>query len=132
MHEPAVFTLSTVKFPTIVVEVVQASGVEVMLKELVVAVALFASVTLTVMVLLVSDPEDVPLITPVLEFKPRPVGSVPLASANVLEPAPPADDNVNEYGVPVVAFNPVVGVVMESAAPVVTLKVNVVSIGENS
>ena len=132
MQEPAVFTLSTVKFPTIVVEVVQASGVEVMVKEFVVAVALFASVTLTVMVLVVSDPEDVPLITPLLVFRERPVGSVPLASANTLEPAPPADDNVNEYGVPVVASRPVVGVVMERAAPVVTLNVNVVSIGANS
>ena len=126
------FTLSTVKLPTAVVEVVHARGVEVMVKELVVAVALFASVTLTVMALVVSVPEDVPLITPVLEFRESPVGRVPLASANTFVPAPPDVARVNEYGVPVVAFKPVVGVVIESAAPAVTLNVNVESMGANS
>ena len=103
-----------------------------MVKELVVAVALFASVTLTVMALVVSVPEEVPLMTPVLELSARPVGRVPLASANTLEPAPPDVDRVNEYGVPVVALSPEVGVVMEMAAPAVTLYVSVVSIGANS
>ena len=132
MHEPVVVTLSTVWLPTIVVLVVHACAVVVIVKELVVTVALFASVTLTVMVLLQAGPDGVPLITPVLVFKPRPVLKVPLAIANTLVPAPPEVASVKEYAVPLVAVSPVVGVVIESAAPVVTLNVNVVSIGENS
>lgn len=121
MHEPVAVTLSMVWLPTIVVLVVHACAVVVIVKELVVTVALFASVTLTVMALLEAGPDVVPLITPVPVLSPSPVGRVPLASANVLVPAPPDVASVNEYAVPLVAVSPAVGVVMERAVPAVTL-----------
>jgi hypothetical protein len=92
-----------------------------MVKEFVFTVALFASVTLTVIALEVGAPDVVPLITPVLVFRLRPVFKVPLASAKTLVPAPPDVASVNEYAVPFVAVSPAVGVVMERAVPAVTL-----------
>jgi hypothetical protein len=103
-----------------------------MVKELVVTVALFASVTLTVIAFADKAPEGVPLITPVLVLRPRPVGNEPLAIENTFVPAPPAVASVSENALPLVAARPVVGVVMESAVPAVMLYVSVVSIGANS
>ena len=103
-----------------------------MVKELVVTVALFASVTLTVIAFADKAPDGVPLITPVLLSRPRPVGNEPLATENTFVPAPPAVASVSEYALPLVAARPVVGVVMVSAVPAVMLNVSVVSIGANS
>ncbi len=72
-------TCSTVQMPTTVVVVVHITGVVVIVNDAVVAVALFASVARTVMVLLVPGPEVVPEMTPVDEFSDRPPGSEPLA-----------------------------------------------------
>jgi hypothetical protein len=83
-----------------------------MVKELVVTVALFASVTLTLIAFADKGPDGVPLITPVLVLRPRPVGNEPLAIENTFVPAPPAVASVSEYALPLVAARPVVGVVM--------------------
>ena len=132
LQEPVVVILSTVYAPTTVDVVTHGCGVEVRVKELVVTVALLASVTLTVIALEAAPPDVVPLMTPVLVLRLSPLGNEPLATANTLVPAPPDVAMVNEYAVPFVAARPVVGVVIVRAAPVVTLKVSVVSIGANS
>jgi hypothetical protein len=101
-------------------------------KELVVTVALLASVTLTVIALEEEPPDVVPLMTPVLLLRLSPVGNEPVATENMFVPAPPEVASVSEYALPLVAARPVVGVVMESAVPAVMLYVSVVSIGANS
>jgi hypothetical protein len=132
LHEPVVVTCSTVCEPTTIDVVAQSRGVEVRVNELVVTVALFASVTLTVIALLAGTPVVIPLISPVLAFIDSPVGNVPLAIANTFDPAPPEAVSDTEYGVPFVAESPVVGVVIASAPLVATLNVSVESMGANS
>ena len=102
------------------------------MKELVVTIALLASVTLTVIAFDDAAPDVVPLMTPVLVLRLSPLGNEPLATANRLVPAPPDVAMFNEYAVPFVAARPVVGVVMVSAVPAVMLYVSVESIGANS
>jgi hypothetical protein len=132
LQEPAVVILSTVYVPTTVDVVTHGCGVEVSVKELVVTVALLASVTLTVIALEEEPPDVVPLMTPVLLLRLSPVGNEPVATENMFVPAPPEVAMVREYAVPLVAARPVVGVVMVSAVPAVMLYVSVVSIGANS
>ena len=129
---PVEVILSTVYAPTTVDVVTHGCGVEVRVKELVVTVALLASVTLIVIALEAAPPDVVPLMTPVLVLRLSPLGNEPLATANTLVPAPPDVAMVNEYAVPFVVARPVVGVVMVSAVPAVMLNVSVVSIGANS
>ena len=102
------------------------------MNELVVTVALLASITLIVIAFDDAAPDVVPLMTPVLVLRLSPLGNAPLATANTLVPAPPDVAMVSEYAVPFVAARPVVGVVMVSAVPAVMLYVSVESIGANS
>jgi hypothetical protein len=85
-------------------------------KEFVVAVALFASVAVTVKS---KSPaiEGVPEITPP-ELIVTPVGNEPVA-VKVLAPEPPLAVTVNENAVLKVPDNPVVGVVMVTAEDIV-------------
>ena len=129
---PVVVILSTVWAPTTVDVVTHGCGVEVRVNELVVTVALLASITLIVIAFDDAAPDVVPLMTPVLVLRLSPLGNAPLATANTLVPAPPDVAMVSEYAVPFVAARPVVGVVMVSAVPAVMLYVSVESIGANS
>ena len=90
----------------------------VRVNELVVAVAPLASVTRTVTVW-VDGAVGVPLITPVDGSRDNPLGSAPVATANVYGEAPPDLLKVSVYAELNVPVSPLVGVGKETAADTV-------------
>jgi hypothetical protein len=98
---PVEVILSTVYVPTTVDVVTHGCGVEVRVKELVVTVALLASVTLIVIALEAAPPDVVPLPEAEPPLPEPPV--VPLLPANVPAPPPIAVKAPKVVFVPLVA-----------------------------
>ena len=84
-------------------------------KEDVVATVVLVSVIRAV-IAKVPPAVGVPEITPVAASRVRPAGNVPDAIEKVPVPEPPLFASVNEYAAPTVPVNPVVGVVITTAA----------------